>query len=134
MPELRLTIMDRGERIMNQQYTTDQNPPIVTHLTKVALNLAPDQDDIDRLLASEPLDAAKVRAVGHLAAARAERVAAMMDLLSGLGFNFLLEKQLIACYSNELEAGEIKRTLIAAGFRDREFQIVLEYTRGWGML
>jgi hypothetical protein len=36
--------------------------------------------------------------------------------------------------STEVEAGAVKRQLLARGFRDREFRVVLEYVRQWGML
>jgi hypothetical protein len=58
----------------------------------------------------------------------------MMELLADHGFIFRAGKNAVYCYSNKVEAGEAKRLLFSAGFRDREFQIQLEYTRGWGML
>ena len=36
--------------------------------------------------------------------------------------------------STDVEAGAVKRHLLARGFRDREFRVVLEYVRQWGVL
>jgi hypothetical protein len=36
--------------------------------------------------------------------------------------------------STDVEAGAVKRQLLARGFRDREFRVVLEYVRQWGVL
>lgn len=110
-----------------------QESPVVTHLTRVSLTLAADPDCCRTMLMGG-VDPATVRALGRLAAERAERVAAMMDLMAKWGFTFKAGKNVVYCYSNTIEAGEIKKVLLAEGFKDREFQIVLEYTRGWGML
>jgi hypothetical protein len=106
---------------------------VVTHLTRVALSLMPEAEVFNELYAQE-LTPDIVRQVGKLKAQRAERVAAMMELMTDQGFIFQRDKQIILGYSNTIEAYEIKRDLIRAGFADREFQIYLEYTRGWGML
>lgn len=36
--------------------------------------------------------------------------------------------------STRVEAQAVKRHLLARGFRDREFRVVLEYVRQWGVL
>jgi hypothetical protein len=110
-----------------------EKTPIVTYLTTVSLQLGPDPDDC-RQVSAAPVVPESVRQLGRLAAERAERVAAMMDFMAALSFSFEVEKNAVRCYSNTVEAGEIKRMLLKEGFKDREFQIVLEYTRGWGML
>lgn len=106
---------------------------VVTHITRVALSLVPEAQVLEVLYSHLPTPAA-VRAVGKMMADRTERVAAMMELLAEQGFSFERDKQTIFAYSNTIEAYEVKRDLIRAGFADREFQIYLEYTRGWGML
>jgi len=58
----------------------------------------------------------------------------MADFLEKLGFAISTGKDCIIADSADIEAGDVKRRLIAAGFHDPEFQIVLEYTRKWGML
>ena len=58
----------------------------------------------------------------------------MVNFLEKLGFRISTGKACIVADSTDIEAGDAKRRLIAAGFHDREFQIVLEYTRKWGML
>lgn len=106
---------------------------VVTHLTRVSLSLVPEAQVLREMYSHLPTPAA-VKAVGKTLADRAERVAAMMELLAQLGFTFESDKQTVFAYSNTVEAYEVKRELIRAGFADREFQIYLEYTRGWGML
>lgn len=109
-------------------------PPIATHLTQVKLRLAPDESYWENVRRGVKVDAAAVRQAGQLMAERANRVAAMMDVMAARGFVFEADRMVINCYSGKVEAYEIKQDLIAAGFKDPEFQIVLEYTRGWGML
>jgi hypothetical protein len=112
-----------------------KSPPIVTHLTRVGLVLSPDEDYLrDQTAGGRDVTPEMVRQAGACNADRHRRVAEMMEFLGRRGFNFKFSKDIIFCYSSEVEAGEIKRLLIAEGFRDREFQIHLEYTRGWGML
>ncbi|EGO65204.1 hypothetical protein [Acetonema longum] len=109
-----------------------QTTPVVTHLTRVCLNLPPAEDW--HKAKGAPLTPDQVRQTGKLMQARMARAAAMMEVMAALGFDFESGKNAILCYSNTTEAYEIKRALRQAGFQDREFQIVLEYTRGWGML
>ena len=109
--------------------------PIVTHLTRVKLALEPDSDLLAAAAEGESLiSAALVGEAGGQIADRYARVIAMMELLAVHGFIFRTKKKAVFCYSAEVEAGEVKRLLLSAGFRDREFQIHLEYDRGWGML
>lgn len=75
-----------------------------------------------------------VREAGARIAEHHARVAAMMELLDRHGFQFRAAKNAVHGTSAVVEAHEAKALLLAAGFHDREFQIVLEYTRGWGML
>lgn len=119
---------------MNELQFSIEKPPIVTHVTTVSLQLAPNLDDCRRQVCAGPVVPETVRQLGRLAAERTDRVVAMMDFMDALGFRFEARKNTVRCYSNAVEAGEIKRMLLAAGFKDKEFQIVLEYTRGWGML
>jgi hypothetical protein len=79
-------------------------------------------------------DRSMVLAYGSLLQERCERVVAMAEFLANLGFRISTGKDCIIADSSVVEAGEAKRKLIEAGFHDREFQIVLEYTRKWGML
>lgn len=108
--------------------------PVVNHLTQVRLRLTPDEAYWDSVRRKVKVDPQAVRQAGRVMAERADRVAAMMDIMAARGFIFEAEKMAVYCYSNKVEAYEVKRDLLAAGFKDPEFQIVLEYTRGWGML
>lgn len=107
--------------------------PIVTHVTEVKFRLFPEDDPLNAA-ADEAVTPASVRRAGDRVADHYRRVAAMMELLAGQGFVFRAGKKMVHGYSREMEADDTKRLLLAAGFKDREFQIVLEYTRGWGML
>lgn len=109
-------------------------PPVVTFLTQVRLRFDYDESCLEGLRRGQIVDPGVIREAGLRLAARFERVAAMMDFLKDRGFICRAGRQVVCCFSNEVEAYEIKRELIAAGFSDPEFQIVLEYTRGWGML
>ncbi len=107
--------------------------PIVTHVTEVKIPLLSDNNLLP-VPDSDSVTPASVRQAGDWMAEHYRRAAAMMDLLARHGFTFRAEKKVIHCYSSEMEAGDTKRLLGEAGFKDREYQIVLEYTRGWGML
>ncbi len=66
--------------------------------------------------------------------ARAPRTPAIADALAGLGFSVRRRGRRVFAESSEMEAQEAKRRLAALGFSDREFSIVLEYVRRWGIL
>lgn len=111
-----------------------QKAPIVTYVTRVGLRLEMDPDVFNTVITASTVGPAMVRELGKKMAYRMERVAAIMELLATKGFIFETEKQAVYACSNDVEAQDIKRCILAAGFKDREFQILLEYTRGWGML
>ena len=111
-----------------------KNKPVVTHVTRVLLSLTPDMNEFSQKMLAASLTPETVRQSGDIFKARADRVAAMMEFLQGLDFSFELKKQTIIAFSTEVEAYEVKQQLKKAGFQDREFQILLDYTRGWGML
>lgn len=110
-----------------------ESPPIVTHVTQVTISLQPDAVTASEQDASS-VTPEMVKKCGQRIADHYQRVASMMEVLAGLGFTFRSSDNAVHCFSSRVEAGEVKRRLLAAGFKDREFQIVLEYTRGWGML
>lgn len=66
-----------------------------------------------------------------LARCRARQLGAA---LAALGFEPLPARDGEAFASARVEAGAVKRHLLARGFRDREFRVVLEYARQWGIL
>lgn len=113
---------------------TIQKTPIVTYVTRVGLRLEMDPNILSTVMADYTVGPEMVKELGVKMAERTERVAAMMELLAAKGFIFEIEKQVVYACSNKVEAQEIKRYMLDAGFKDREFQLVLEYTRGWGML
>lgn len=104
---------------------------MVDHLTRVRIPLLDGDPPLDPDAAPT---AAAVRAAGERARAHAERVARMIEALAERGFTFRAERGRVVAESAAVEAGEAKRHLLALGFRDREFQIVLEYARRWGIL
>lgn len=112
----------------------EQEVPIVTYVTRVSLPLEIDPEELNALCTDDCIKPDSIRSIGIKMAQRAERVASIMELLAAKGFMLRLEKQAVYGYSNNVEAQDIKRCMLAAGFKDREFQILLEYTRGWGML
>jgi hypothetical protein len=112
----------------------EASKPIVTHVTQVTISLEPDDLLTDPAISSGPFTPAMMRQTSKQISDHYTRVITMMELLKSHGFSFRADKQAIHCFSTEVEAGEAKRLLLAAGFKDREFQIVLDYTRGWGML
>lgn len=77
---------------------------------------------------------AEILEYGEALRERCTRVVAMMDFLEGLDFQISAGKDCMYADSIEIEAKDVKRRLIDAGFHDQEFQILLEYTRKWGML
>jgi hypothetical protein len=112
-----------------------QAAPVVTHITEVKISLEPEENIIfDAASGRVAVTPIMVRQAGTQLAEHYERVAAMMEFLAGHGFTFSSRAKSVHCFSREVEAGEVKQLLIKEGFKDREFQIVLEYTRGWGML
>ena len=72
-----------------------------------------------------------VTAERGLARCRARELAAA---LAELGFERRPGRGGEAFGSTRVEAGAAKRHLLARGFDDREFRIVLEYVRQWGVL
>ena len=62
------------------------------------------------------------------------RVAEMMSLLEAIGFQVYRNGRRVSFTSTKIEAQTAKAYLRAHGFRDREFGIVLEYARQWGIL
>ena len=103
---------------------------MVDHLTRVYLEPAP--APVARHDA--PVTAADVRAEGERLRAHTERIAAAMEVLAARGFGFKRAGTRIVAESVDVEASEAKGGLLAAGFADREFRIVLEYRRRWGIL
>lgn len=81
-----------------------------------------------------PLFAEQIRIYGGPQFEKVHRVAAMMDLLAARGFEFRLEHQSIYAESTEVEAQEAENYLLSNGFDYSEFQVILEYTRMWGMM
>lgn len=124
--------MVKGDLMTNN--ANQMKPPVVTHLTQVRLRLDINESCLEGIRQGEIVDSSIIREAGLRFAERFERVAAMIDFLKEHGFVCRTGKRVVCCFSNEIEAYEIKRALIDAGFNDPEFQIVLEYTRGWGML
>ncbi len=110
--------------------------PVVNHLTRIILKLIEEPVPYELVAPSElqPPSAAGVRRFGESLARRAERVAAMMDVLAARGFTFKFEKDRVFADSIEMEAQDAKRYLLTKGFEDTEFQVLLEYARKWDTL
>ncbi|MBP2640327.1 MAG: hypothetical protein H6Q66_1278 [Firmicutes bacterium] len=109
-------------------------PPVVTYLTRVSMQMECDDHRQGKLKRETKIDPQIIREIGKRQKEHADRIAGMMDVLKEKGFSFEAAPGVVYAYSNTVEAFEAKQLLLSAGFQDREFQIVLEYTRGWGML
>lgn len=107
---------------------------VVNHLTRVVLQLRPDPDCYEAVNRTGNITPETVKEFSRVLANRAERVAAMMDDLQAAGFTFTAKDDVIYADSKEVEAFEVKEYLRGKGFKDREFQIILEYARKWDML
>ncbi len=66
--------------------------------------------------------------------AREPRGADILRALAERGFSIRRERWRLVAESTVVEAQDAKRALLARGFRDREFQVQLEYVRRWGIL
>ena len=112
----------------------DKDNRTVNHVTRVILHLLDDPVPYEIISQAEPLTPNAVRQFSSHLQTRLERVAVMMELLVKRGFVLIQDKDCIYADSETVEAQEAKRYLLERGFRDREFQISLEYTRKWGMM
>jgi hypothetical protein len=65
---------------------------------------------------------------------REPRAEAIARTLAERGFSVRRERRRLVADSTVVEAQDAKRALLARGFRDREFQVQLEYVRQWGVL
>jgi hypothetical protein len=64
----------------------------------------------------------------------AERAEDLVRALALRGFSVRRERDRLVAESDRVEAQDAKRYLRSLGFRDREFQVFLEYVRAWGVL
>jgi hypothetical protein len=62
------------------------------------------------------------------------RAAALGRALAQLGFTVRAGRGRLVGESSEVEAQDAKRRLRALGFADREYRVILEYVRRWGVL
>ncbi len=121
--------------MLKTAYSVKKSEPIVTHVTEVKISLAYDHGVLKKRNAGhEAVTQSMVVEAGKNILSHYERVALMMDLLERHGFTLRMGKNAVYCFSDEVEAKTAKRLLLDAGFKDRDFQITLVYTRGWGML
>ena len=112
----------------------DADQVAVNHNTRVTLKLPPAWKPDHSITANPAVNRAEILAYGEDCNLRCVRVIEMLDFLEKLDFWISSGKDCVFADSMEMEAKDVKLRLIAAGFHDREFQIVLEYTRKWGML
>lgn len=108
--------------------------PVVNHLTRIILKLIEDPVPYETVASEAQPTADSVRHFGERLSHRTERIAAMMEALAARGFTFKFEKDRVFADSNEMEAQDAKKYLLSQGFEDKEFQVLLEYARKWGVL
>jgi hypothetical protein len=107
---------------------------MVNHLTRIILKLIEEPVPYETVTAPGLPTPGSVRGFGQRLAARADRVAAMMEALAARGFVFKFEKDRVFADSETMEAQEAKKYLLTQGFEDTEFQVMLEYARKWEVL
>ncbi|HAK73946.1 MAG TPA: hypothetical protein DCP36_10830 [Sporomusaceae bacterium] len=105
--------------------------PIVNHVTLIRIGLNANLALDLGTLAEGPH---RLREAGVLAKAHYDKLAAMMEALAELEFVFSTDKNYLYGKSETVGARESKEYLLAKGFQDQDFQIHLEYSRGWGMM
>lgn len=105
--------------------------PIVNHVTLIRMGLAVNLP-IDLNTPQEGPH--RLREAGILAKAHYDKLAAIMEALTELKFVFSTDKNYLYAKSETVGAREAKEYLLAKGFQDQDFQIHLEYSRGWGMM
>lgn len=105
--------------------------PIVNHVTLIRIGLN----------ANLPIDLStpaegpyRLREAGILAKAHYDKLAAITEALTELEFVFSADKNYLYGKSETIGAREAKEYLLAKGFQDQDFQVHLEYSRGWGMM
>ena len=64
----------------------------------------------------------------------ADRAEDLVRALALQGFAVRREPGRLVAESDRVEAQDAKRYLRSLGFRDREYQVFLEYVRAWGVL
>jgi hypothetical protein len=64
----------------------------------------------------------------------AERATDVVRALALQGFSVRRERDRVVAESDRVEAQDAKRYLRSLGFRDRDYQVFLEYVRAWGVL
>ncbi len=106
---------------------------MVDHTTRIIISLKEFEQLRKAVLGPAP-DAHSLRKYGALAAAAAERMAAMLEVLAAAGFTLKATKDTIYADSETVEATAAKRLLAARGFADKEYEIYLEYRRQWGIM
>ncbi len=105
--------------------------PIVNHVTFIRMGLAV---NLPIHLNTPQEGSHRLREAGILAKAHYDKLAAIMEALTELKFVFSTDKNYLYAKSEIVGAREAKEYLLAKGFQDQDFQIHLEYSRGWGMM
>ncbi|WP_333595054.1 hypothetical protein [Anaerospora hongkongensis] len=105
--------------------------PIVNHVTFIRMGLAV---NLPIHLNTPQEGSHRLREAGILAKAHYDKLAAIMEALTELKFVFSTDKNYLYAKSEIVGARDAKEYLLAKGFKDQDFQIYLEYSRGWGMM
>jgi hypothetical protein len=105
--------------------------PIISHHTYIIVNL---NNQGPEKLNSNDVTIDQLRRAGELTKVHYDKVAAIMEALAAIGFQFLAVNGRVYAVSDTVGAREAKEYLLKKDFKDTDFQIHLEYTRGWGMM
>lgn len=106
---------------------------MVNYTTRVIISLKDIEQVKKQAIGTQP-SPESLRNYGKLAAAAAERAAAILEVLAAAGFTFTAKKDYIYADSEAVEAVAVKRLLTGHGIADKEYQIYLEYRRQWGVM
>ncbi len=106
---------------------------MVDYTTRVIISLKDIEQVKKQTIGTQP-SPESLRNYGKLAAAAAERAAAILEVLAAAGFTFSAKKDYIYADSEAVEAVAAKRLLAEHGVADKEYQIYLEYRRQWGVM
>lgn len=112
----------------------DKDNRTVLHLTRVVLDLFEKPLAFDKFTQNKVLTSEDVRVCSDIITCRLKRIQEMCVILTELKFKLTYEKNAIYAESADVEAQEIKGILKSRGYKDTEFQVILEYVRKWGML
>jgi hypothetical protein len=105
--------------------------PIINHRTCIIVNLTGQGSEGWK---DSEVTIDQIRKAGEWIKIHYDKVAAMMEALTAIGFQFSAVNGRVYAVSDTVGAREVKEYLLKQGYQNTDFQIHLEYARGWGMM